>query len=931
MANEEQGFRKLAAIMFTDIRGFSKKMGDDETVAMALLKAHDAMMNELFAKYGGRVIKSIGDSFMVDFPSAVNAVKCAIETQEILWYYNRGKSDLEKIEVRIGIHLGDVITDGSDIYGDGVNIASRIEAFTKPNRICISQDIYNQVKNKMQIQAASMGSMEFKNIAEPVEVYEVLIESIPELAVSSGPLTEVPSRKTVEATTQDEAEEARLVEAAKRERTAEELRVEKERQKKVQTMYARAEQQYVAGNFEKAEEEIREIFKLVALHAGAQMLQMKIEDERFKKQEAERLQEAEIERRTFEEKESRITTLLQEAMEYVEHEEFVQALTAVQQILAIDPLRSEARRLEEQIREAERAKAELKSTEQMMAEEKAREEELLEALAQPKPPSRFKITQERSRRRRIIIFASIAGGLAAVAAGLFLVLPDIQQVYVTRSASVIVLPFAVAPAEADTARLGEGLAHVIVHDLSRFRAFSVIDPASASRMAASGMPLQEIARESGVQYALVGNIRTVDQELTLDLRLVRLQDNVVVLQSNYVTDLVRLYGVRKSLVDVMIQRLDLDSVAVRIAQPTRSEYALSAYLRSLWYVNQPLEGRILTGVEFLKEALARDSAFADAYAEYGRAMLRLYTVRGEKEPQLLSEADRFSRYALHLDTSSAEAFRTLGAVRRFNQDFVSSSENIRWSLALQPRNATGLRELALLAVLKGDLDRADTYAARALALDPKNPDSYILRGIVSQFQLDYAASLSSYEQAILLGADDSLTTVWYRGGAWVGAGEAEKQVRFVQDLLEQAPSDYELDYRMGRALQQVGRILDAKPYLDKGAEATELRLETAPNDARAHCVLAQIYSRLGKFDKAVEHMDRALELNPNSIEFHYRKANMFAIQNKKAETLEWLTKAVGMEYRLAEVMGPDFGFLFKDPEFQSACIPPGAQAIDVLY
>ena len=233
--------------------------------------------------------------------------------------------------------------------------------------------------------------------------------------------------------------------------------------------------------------------------------------------------------------------------------------------------------------------------------------------------------------------------------------------------------------------------------------------------------------------------------------------------------------------------------------------------------------------------------------------------------------------------------------------------------------------------MKGDLDRADTYAARALALDPKNPESYILRGIVSQFQLDYTASLSSYEQAILLGADDSLTTVWYRAGAWVGAGEAEEQVRFVQGLLEQVPPDYELDYRMGRALQQVGRILDAKPYLDKGAEATEVRLETAPNDARAHCVLAQIYSRLGKFDRAAEHMDRALELNPNSVEFHYRKANMFAIQNKKAEALEWLTKAVGMEYRLSEVMGPDFGFLFKDPEFQGACIPPGAQGIDILY
>jgi class 3 adenylate cyclase/TolB-like protein/Tfp pilus assembly protein PilF len=931
MANEEQGFRKLAAIMFTDIRGFSKKMGDDETVAMALLKAHDAMMNELFAKYGGRVIKSIGDSFMVDFSSAVNAVKCAIETQEILWYYNRGKSNLEKIEVRIGIHLGDVITDGSDIYGDGVNIASRIEAFTKPNRICISQDIYNQVKNKMQIQAARMGSMEFKNIAEPVEVYEVLIESIPELAEPSGPLDEVPSRKTVEATTQREAEEARLVEAAKRERTAEELRVEKERQQKVQGMYSRAEQFYVAGDFDKADAEIREIFKLVALHAGAQMLQMKIEDERFKKQEEQRLEDAESERKSYEEKEGRITNLLQEAMDYVEREEFVQALTAVQQILAIDPLRSEARRLEEQIREAERAKAELKSTEQMLAEERAREEELLEALAQPKAPSRFRVTQKTKRRRRIVIVLSVLIGIAAIVAGVFLVLPDLTRVYVPQTASVVVLPFTVSPADADTMRLGEGVANVVINDLNRYRPFSVIAPTSAYRMGTTGMPLQEIGRETNVQYALMGDIRSMDRELAIKLRLVRLRDNVVVLESNYVTDLVRLYGVRKAVVDGMIQTLELDSVGVRITQPTRNEEALSFYLRSLWYVGQHNSGRILTGVEYLKEALRQDSVFAQAYSEYGKAMLKLYMVWGEQDMSLLREADRFSRYALTLDSTLAQPYRTIGAVARYNQNFTKASEFVRWSLALQARDATGLRELGYLALTKGDLDRADTYAGYAVSLDPKNPESLLLRGIVSQFRLDYTNALLSYEAAVLLGADDSLMTVRYLAGAWVGAGQADEQVRYVQNYVNEASEDYVLLYAYGRALQQVGRILDAKPYLDKASERLEGILEVNPHDEEAHSLLALVYSRLGKFDDALKHMDRALELNPNSIRFHYRKANMFAIQNKKAEALEWLRKAVGMEFFLPEIMAPDFAFLFKDPEFQQACIPPGAQNIDVLY
>ena len=127
---DEESNRKLAAIMFTDIKGFSRKMGKDEKAAMEILKKHDAMMRVFVAKHAGKVIKSIGDSFMVDFPSAVNAVKCAIRAQQYFHKLNEHKTDFEKIEIRIGIHLGDVVIVGNDMYGYGVNIASRIEAIT---------------------------------------------------------------------------------------------------------------------------------------------------------------------------------------------------------------------------------------------------------------------------------------------------------------------------------------------------------------------------------------------------------------------------------------------------------------------------------------------------------------------------------------------------------------------------------------------------------------------------------------------------------------------------------------------------------------------------------------------------------------------------------------------------------------------------------
>src|SRR3989338_3386033 len=107
-SDQDTGVRKLSAIMFTDIKNFSKKMGEDEVAGLQVLRVHDAMMKEVVERHGGIVIKSIGDSFMVDFSSAVNAVKCAIDAQESFWNYNKEKSEFEKIEIRVGIHLGDV-------------------------------------------------------------------------------------------------------------------------------------------------------------------------------------------------------------------------------------------------------------------------------------------------------------------------------------------------------------------------------------------------------------------------------------------------------------------------------------------------------------------------------------------------------------------------------------------------------------------------------------------------------------------------------------------------------------------------------------------------------------------------------------------------------------------------------------------------------
>jgi class 3 adenylate cyclase len=162
---ESEGKRRLSAIMFTDMKGYSKEMGKDEEKTLKKLWRYEKAMKSIIKDHNGRVVKTIGDAIMGDFDSAVNAVKSAMEIQNLL--------KKEDIQIRIGIHLGDVIHKGGDIFGDGVNIASRIESICEPGKIYISEDVYNQVKGKIHAGFENLGNRPLKNIDSPPKVFRI--------------------------------------------------------------------------------------------------------------------------------------------------------------------------------------------------------------------------------------------------------------------------------------------------------------------------------------------------------------------------------------------------------------------------------------------------------------------------------------------------------------------------------------------------------------------------------------------------------------------------------------------------------------------------------------------------------------------------------------------------------------------------------------
>src|SRR6516165_1434895 len=187
--------RRLAAILAADMVGYSRLMGEDEAGTVHALREHRAAADPLVAQHGGRIVKRTGDGVLIEFASIVGAVECGLSLQRLATERNAGIADDRRMEWRIGIHLGDVLAEGDDILGDGVNIAARLEGIAEPGGICISEDAYRQVRGKIAVGFADMGEQSLKNIARPLRVYRVGPSSTPEPAAAPAglPLPDKPS------------------------------------------------------------------------------------------------------------------------------------------------------------------------------------------------------------------------------------------------------------------------------------------------------------------------------------------------------------------------------------------------------------------------------------------------------------------------------------------------------------------------------------------------------------------------------------------------------------------------------------------------------------------------------------------------------------------------------------------------------------------
>src|ERR1700686_4574848 len=181
--------RRLTAILAADVAGYSRLMGADEEGTHERLKAHfEQLINPKIDEHLGRIVKNTGGGALVEFASGVDAVRCAAEIQRAMIYRDAQMPEERRIRFRIGVNLGDIIAEGGDIFGDGVNVTARLEALAEPGGICISQTVRDHIRDKLAYPFEDRGDQSVKNIARPLRVYALCREAIADLPASSAPI-----------------------------------------------------------------------------------------------------------------------------------------------------------------------------------------------------------------------------------------------------------------------------------------------------------------------------------------------------------------------------------------------------------------------------------------------------------------------------------------------------------------------------------------------------------------------------------------------------------------------------------------------------------------------------------------------------------------------------------------------------------------------
>jgi len=961
--------RKLTAIMFTDIKGFSQKMAKNETIAFELLKTHDALLRVLAAKFDGRVIKSIGDSFMIDFASAVNAVRCAMEAQKRFSHFNKDKSELDKIEIRVGIHLGDVIIRDEDIIGDGVNIASRIEAMAGPNRIWISQDVYQQIRNKIELRVFPLGPQQLKNIPEPIEVYEILIDSIPAFATPSAKALETLAHNQEDLAQRvetEEAIEARNVEEAKQRAkqgfgkkeegfqkeiadhytkaehyieegktsdaeaelnkiyqidpqqriNAEHKKEEEQQEKKMQEYLQKASELFTEGQLDAAENTINEIFRLRPLHVGAQQLLAQIEEERYRIEERNRTRRLEDAPKQISQEERHVEELMEQARALLQEEKFTEATFTLHELFAIDPNHSGARRLDETIRQTEQAKAELLRIQAKQAQEEQHLHKLakLQQKVEEQRQRHALVRQQSSEKAQQKRWYYIAAAFILLCVGVFGI-PKLLDHIFPKKVSIAILQVMNTPHDTSTIDIFDALPVLLADDFSRCEHLTVIAPSSSLVYPPDQSHFQKITSLLPKSYLVLITIQESRAGYMLLIRLYNPDQQKVISVGSVDGHISMLNEMRTSILQQVLENMEIKSKLPEISYISNVN-AFEKYLMAFHLSQQDSRKNIDSAKSLLLNALKIDPSFGLAYGMLADIQLRKFS--SSNDVQLLQSASEYAQRALRCSPNISLAYKVLGICARLQENYNLALSSLAKCVAFAPQDPECFRELALLSIIAGKYDDASTYASEALLYDPINAKSHFTFALSQQMKHEYSNAEHSYRQAQSFGDNGEDLTINYIQNLWLSEGLYDKVINYFQKKFQSSPNDYRYCYWIGRAYQLSIQNSTAQKWLKEGLTKAQQTIEANSNDARALSFVGLFHSRLGNFSDGETAMNRAMQIDSTSPDILYRSAELYSIQSDTQKAYIALAHAMRQKYDFAELLNLDFSFIAREPEFLPA-------------
>jgi tetratricopeptide (TPR) repeat protein len=724
------------------------------------------------------------------------------------------------------------------------------------------------------------------------------------------------------------------------------------------------------GKTARAEELLQDLISLDADRTLIEELRARLENLR-----REQLEEENAQRRAAEQKakpltraqqeaqKKKIATLFEKANEYYQAEKYAKGLESLNELFALDPEHDEAKQLAADIEKAQELADRIREEEgRRRAEEaaftpqgppepppkpqssgdvwgskdvvKAEDEmglpEVSEGLPPPKTPLSERMV-DRVSHVRIPLRPILMGiGVLAVAASAYFVIDSLRQAVFPPKYSLLVLPAGGANVDSSMQFLADAITEDLIGVMSTVADLRVLAPVTSLSLKTSRGSSPQVARSLGANYFLQWSIERATDNLVFQLTLSDTSSPEPVWSTKRQSSMRELRLATGEIAHAILQAMKIEEIEALPTEMNTTGEAYEAYARGRWYLRQRGSQSVNAAIASFALAAERDARFDKAHLGLAWAHILAKEFDVDTTMHHLTVAWSHLNAALSLGARSSESHRIRGVIASYQLQFDRAVDELERGAAMAPSDAETQRRLALVYVVRGRTDDALKAAMRALSDDPRNVDSYVTLGSIQHLLEEqrrfegkssadeYREALQTFEQGIRYASDRSR----YMSGEYADllhyTHQPERAAKILEDRAAQTQhyTDY---YRIGRLYQTIGRTKQTwEEKLESAKTQAEMTIAANPLDARAYSSLALIETRLGSFKNAGEASQRARQLAPHDIDVLYNTARMYALQTNKAQSIEYLVKAVDRRYRLSSILDMDFYNLRSEPEFQTA-------------